>query len=51
MRILDGRGRLLRPTDDGLWIGPHFSYVPPLARGLRSPCVALFEPFDGGVAM
>jgi hypothetical protein len=31
MRIYDGHGRFLRPTDDSLWVGSPFYYDPPRA--------------------
>ena len=44
MHIYDGHGRLLRPTDDGVWVGSDFLYSPPMARELGLPGVVLVEP-------
>jgi hypothetical protein len=44
VRIYDGHGRLLRPTNDGLWVGSAFSYYPPRARQIGLARVELVEP-------
>lgn len=44
MQIFDGHGRLLRPTDDGLWVGATFLYAPPLWRELGLPGVVEVGP-------
>ena len=40
----DAPGQLIRPTDDGLWIGPDFYYCPPMARELGLPGMLFAEP-------
>lgn len=44
MKIYDGHNRLLRPTDDGVWVGATFLYYPPMTRALGMPRVELVEP-------